>query len=62
LIYYVAAGPVEDLLTHHGPIVVERIVAEAAANEKMRVALGGVWGRSRMDANVWKRVQDAAKE
>lgn len=61
LIDYVAAGPVEDVLSYHGPQVVDRIVAEAHENPMMRSALRGVWGWSRMDTDVWRRVQDAAK-
>lgn len=61
LIDYVAAGPVEDVLSYHGPKVVDRILAEARQNTRMRAALRSVWGESRMDPDVWRRVQDAAK-
>lgn len=41
---YVAAGPLEDLLLKHGPMVIERVEQEAEKSEKFVLALSGVWG------------------
>ena len=38
-----AAGPIEDLLGHHGPDFIEEIEAEAGRDPRMAWALGGVW-------------------
>jgi hypothetical protein len=39
----VAAGPLEDLLKKHGPIVIDRIENECKENERLRTALSGVY-------------------
>lgn len=38
-----AAGPLEDLLKNHGPLLFDRIAAESGSNAKLRDALSGVW-------------------
>jgi hypothetical protein len=50
-----SAGPLEDLLVSHGPAMIDRIEAEAAANPHFRYLLGGVW-QNRIDRPVWARV------
>jgi hypothetical protein len=50
-----AAGPLEDLLVHHGPDYIDRIEKHAAADPEFRHLLGGVW-RNSIDAVVWERV------
>jgi hypothetical protein len=50
---YVAAGPLEQLARCNGHHVI--IEAEAAANERFRLALSGVW-RSSIPRSVWDRL------
>jgi hypothetical protein len=38
-----SAGPLENLLHAHGPLLIDRIAAEARTNEKLRDALTGVY-------------------
>ena len=52
----VAAGPIEDLLTKHGPKVIDRIEREARRNKHFNHALGGVWQSSSL-SEVWSRVE-----
>ena len=51
-----AAGPVENLLTHHGPVVIDRVEQEARSNPKFAELLGGVW-KFQMSDDIWHRVQ-----
>jgi hypothetical protein len=53
-----AAGPMEDLLSHHGPDFIDRVEAEAKRTPKFNDLLGGVW-RLNMADEVWDRVQKA---
>ena len=53
-----AAGPVEDLLTEHGPGMIDRVEAEAEASDRFRYALTGVW-KSEIKPLVWARVEAA---
>jgi len=41
---YVAAGPLENLLTMHGPAVIDRIEKESLMSDRLLLALSGVWG------------------
>ena len=41
---YVAAGPLEDLLKKQGAAVIDRIEEESRKNDRLRLALSGVWG------------------
>lgn len=56
---YFAAGPLENLVTWHGPTVIERIEVEARANPRFRYMLSGIWGESRTEPEVWQRIQVA---
>jgi len=40
---YVAAGPLEDLLKHHCPDVIERVERQARTDSRFRHCLAGVW-------------------
>lgn len=40
----VAAGPLEDLLKKHGPEVIALVEESCQCNDRMRLALSGVWG------------------
>ena len=51
-----AAGPLENLLSEHGPSFIDRVEARAATDEKLNHLLGGVW-RLSMSGDVWARVQ-----
>jgi len=55
----IAAGPLEDLLTNHGPVVIERIKAKAQQDRRVFWAMGCVWQNSMTD-EIWSRVQLAA--
>ena len=50
-----AAGPVEDLLVHHGETVIQNVVALASRDDNFARVLGGVWKRDMAD-NVWELV------
>jgi hypothetical protein len=50
-----AAGPLEDYLAKCGHQVISEIEARAAADEKFKRLLGGVWKNSMSD-EVWERV------
>jgi hypothetical protein len=50
---YVAAGPLEDLLIHHGATVLDLIERECLDNERLPLALSGVW-LDREDP-IWER-------
>ena len=53
-----AAGPLEDLLSEHGPVFIDRLEQEATASKRFDHLLGGVWRLSMTD-DVWNRVQKA---
>jgi hypothetical protein len=56
-----AAGPLEDLMAVHGAQFIERVESEAARNPRLNHLLGGVW-QSKMEPEIWQRVQKARKE
>ncbi|GGL67634.1 DUF6869 domain-containing protein [Wenxinia marina] len=49
-----AAGPLEDLLTHHGVVALDAM--EADATPRLRYALTGVW-KGDLPKDVWHRVE-----
>ncbi|MCO5979350.1 DUF6869 domain-containing protein [Ideonella oryzae] len=51
-----AAGPLEDILAKHGPLVIELVESEAKGNPTFAKLLGGVWKNSMTD-EIWARVQ-----
>jgi hypothetical protein len=53
---YLAAGPVEDLLSLHGAQFIARIEAAARPNSIFAGMLDGVWQCSMPD-EIWSRVQ-----
>jgi hypothetical protein len=53
-----AAGPLEDLLSLHGELVIERVETEARDNTKFAQLLEGVW-QHKMSEDIWARVQVA---
>ena len=52
-----AAGPLEDLIHHHGPSFINEIEKEAKINTEFKDLLGGVWESSTDE--VWNRVLKA---
>jgi len=57
----IAAGPMEDLLSEHGPAFIARVEERAAADPKFNHMLGGVW-RLEMTQDVRSRLNKARKE
>jgi hypothetical protein len=55
-LHYIAAGPLEDLLSHHGLRFIDRIEAQARTDPKFKRAVAGVWLHPRQDP-LWDRVQ-----
>jgi len=51
-----AAGALEDLLSHHGMAFIDRIEEECRTSRRFAWMLGGVW-RFQMSDEVWSRVQ-----
>lgn len=56
VIEVLAAGPLEDLLVHHGAEFIERVEQEARRNPRFAHLLGGVWQSSMAD-DLWRPVQ-----
>jgi hypothetical protein len=40
---FVAAGPLEELLVKHGPVLMARVEDECKRNDRLVLALSGVW-------------------
>jgi len=51
-----SAGPLEDLLSMHGPDFIDLIETKAKKDPSFACLLGGVWKSSTND-KVWERVQ-----
>jgi CRISPR/Cas system-associated protein Csm6 len=60
-LFYIAAGPLEDLLAKHGPLVIDVIEHAAKRDPKIRRCLGGVWGNSITPA-VWDRLMRLVRD
>jgi hypothetical protein len=56
---YFAAGPLEDLLSEHGPYLIARVENRARDNPRFLRAIQALWRLSMTD-EVWARVQRAA--
>lgn len=56
-----AAGPLENLLSRHGELFIERIEELARLDPKFNHLLGGVWQNGMSDI-IWERVQAARDE
>ena len=52
----IAAGPLEDLLEAHGPVVIPHLEKVAKIDPRFRMMLSGTWGRDRIDEDVWGRL------
>lgn len=60
-IAFLAAGPLEDLVTKHGPLLIERIETAARQDRRFRYLLSGIWGKDHTDPEVWRRIQKFLK-
>jgi len=56
-----AAGPLEDLLVHHGPAIIDRVEAQARSDARFNLLLGGVWPNA-IAPDVWARVEAIRRE
>jgi len=54
---FVASGPLEDLLSVHGALMIDRVEAAAVTNVRFASCLAGLWGDSRFDPIVHARIQ-----
>ncbi len=52
-----AAGPLEEVLAQHGPLIIDRVEKEASLSLSFAKLLGGVW-KNAMTPDVWARVQN----
>lgn len=52
----IAAGALEDLLSHHGPVFIERVEHQAKKDQRFAWMLGGIW-KSQMNEEIWSRVK-----
>jgi hypothetical protein len=53
----VAAGPLEELISHHAWQFIDRVEQQACQDPKFRRCLGGVWGWSAIPKDLWPRLQ-----
>jgi len=60
LLNCVGAGPLEDLLCAHGDVFIDQVEQLAARDDRFRQCLAYVWGQTRMDADIHRRVRCAA--
>jgi hypothetical protein len=56
-----AAGPIENLLSQHGPAFIDRVEQRAQSDAGFNYLLGGVW-RFEMTDDIWDRLQAARTE
>ncbi len=56
-----AAGPLEDLLSSHGSVLIDRVEQQAKQNPRFNHLLGGVW-QLEMTPEIWERVQRVRAE
>jgi hypothetical protein len=55
----VAAGPVEDLLVHHGAKFIDRVEQATVSDPVFKKMLGAVW-KNNIPADIWNRVKAVA--
>ena len=61
LFQILAAGPLEELLVHHGPAIIGRVEAQAQDDERFNLLLGGVWPNE-IAPEVWARVEKIRRD
>lgn len=59
---WVAAGPLEDLLSRHGSELIGRVEQRASSDSRFRKCLAGVRDSPRIDGGVYGRVWAAVGE
>jgi hypothetical protein len=57
VVQLLSAGPLEDLLSSHGPEFIGRVEEEAERSPSFRKLLGGVW-KNAMPDSIWMKVQE----
>jgi hypothetical protein len=57
----IAAGPLENLLCEHGPQFIDRFIAEAQTNKRLKEAAHLIWGETQMATEVYARLQQFRK-
>jgi len=55
----IAAGPLEDLLKHHGEMFIDRVEEATQSDTVFKKMLGAVW-QNTIDQEVWDRVKAVA--
>lgn len=53
---YIAAGLLENAITKHGPLLIDKIEALASRSAKFRYFLSAIWGERSTDPAVWARI------
>src|SRR4051812_5039883 len=56
-----ASGPIEDLLSHHGAAIIDRLEERARSDAQWRRFLHGVWQLDTSD-DIWHRVEKAREQ
>jgi hypothetical protein len=59
-IFRIAAGPLENLLSLHGHLLIDRVEALATHDRRFFLCLSGVWG-NRIAPDLWQRLTDLAQ-
>lgn len=54
-----AAGPLENALSHGGAQIIDRVERIAKLSPKFRLLLSGIWGCNRIAKEVWARASAA---
>ncbi len=56
----IAAGPLEELIRHHGPALVDRVESRARRDERFRESLAQIWlGTGAVPEVIERRLQQA---
>ena len=58
---HLAAGPIEDLLSYHGPLFIDRVETFASNDSEFAQMLCGVW-QFTMTEDIWARLKAARQE
>lgn len=61
LMFFFAAGPLEDFLCRYGEQFIDVVHETALEQKHLRLCLAGVW-KSSMNPNVWRRVEVLAEK
>ncbi len=58
----IAAGPLEDLIAHHGAALIDEIEALAPRAPRFAYALTGVWPQGADGTLLWARIEAARRD